>query len=122
LGQMLAKDARSRMQAANQRENHVWQEVKTRADWEKYRDTRLQALRASLGRFPSGPRELTVRVTRELQGDHHQALEIRLGHAAGTRPLALQSWRRNEALRRSGRELSFCSRTCNEGLPRRSGG
>jgi dienelactone hydrolase len=57
------------MQAANQRENHVWQEVKTLADWEKYRDTRLQALRTSLGRFPSAPRELPVRVTRELQGD-----------------------------------------------------
>src|SRR5579863_10245098 len=43
LAGMLARDARARVQAANVRENAAWANVKTRADWEKYRDARLQA-------------------------------------------------------------------------------
>src|SRR5205807_713830 len=66
---MLAQDARLRMQAAVLRENTAWQEVKTRADWEHFRDSRLQALRESLGQFPPVPQDLKVRVTRQLEGE-----------------------------------------------------
>src|SRR5437899_3194769 len=52
LPQMLADDARARLRAANLRESQAWQVVKTRADWEKFRDIRLQALRVSLGPLP----------------------------------------------------------------------
>src|SRR5712692_1329419 len=38
LSRMLDDDARARIRAANLRESRAWQEIKTRADWEKYRD------------------------------------------------------------------------------------
>ena len=66
---MLARDVRARLQAANQRESQAWSAITSRADWEKYRDPRLVALRASLGRFPAPPANLQVRVTRSLAGD-----------------------------------------------------
>jgi dienelactone hydrolase len=60
------------MQAANLRENKAWHEVKTRADWEKYRDTRVQALRDSLGQFSAIPKDLRVRVVRTLEGEGYR--------------------------------------------------
>jgi cephalosporin-C deacetylase-like acetyl esterase len=69
LAEMLARDVRARLQAANLRENEAWRKVSSRPDWENYRDVRLQALRASLGRFPPAPKDLKVRVTRTLDGD-----------------------------------------------------
>jgi cephalosporin-C deacetylase-like acetyl esterase len=69
---MLARHIWSRIQTANQRENRAWEQVKSRADWEKFRDARLQALRASLGRFPPVPQQVKVRVTRELRGDGYR--------------------------------------------------
>ena len=49
LGQMLSSDIRERMRAANQRETKHWQAIKTKADWEAYRDARIKALRDTLG-------------------------------------------------------------------------
>jgi cephalosporin-C deacetylase-like acetyl esterase len=69
---MLARDADSRIRAANRRETAAWQGVTTRADWEHYRDARLAALRASLGPFPPAPRDLKVRVTGRLEGDGYR--------------------------------------------------
>src|SRR5262245_24488815 len=65
----LARHAQARLQAANRRESQAWRQVQTRADWERYRDARLQALRASLGTFPPVPRDLKARVTGSLDGD-----------------------------------------------------
>jgi cephalosporin-C deacetylase-like acetyl esterase len=72
LAQMLAQDVRSRLQAVNVRENEAWRQVKDRADWEKFRDNRLNALRASLGRFPAPPADLHLQVTRTLEGDGYR--------------------------------------------------
>jgi hypothetical protein len=69
LAQLLAQDTRAGIRAANERETRAWREVKTRADWERFRDTRIQALRDALGPFPPGPADLKVRVVRELEGD-----------------------------------------------------
>ncbi len=69
---MLARDVRGRLQAANLRENRAWQQVKDRAGWEKFRDARLHALRASLGQFPTPPADLRVRVTRTQEGDGYR--------------------------------------------------
>jgi cephalosporin-C deacetylase-like acetyl esterase len=69
LGQMLSRSARSRRDAINQSETRAWEEIKTRQDWEPYRDIRVRALRDSLGRFPPVPKDLKVRVTRTLEGD-----------------------------------------------------
>jgi hypothetical protein len=73
---MLARDARARMGAANVRESQAWAAVQTRADWEKYRDTRIQALRDSLGRFPAARTEPKLRVTRTLDGDGYRVEDL----------------------------------------------
>jgi cephalosporin-C deacetylase-like acetyl esterase len=72
LRQMLAQDMRGRRTAANQRETKAWLAVQTRADWERYRDVRIQALRQSLGEFPPVPSDLHVRVTHTLEGDGYR--------------------------------------------------
>src|SRR5437870_2858108 len=64
LPKMLSSDARSRIRAANQRETKAWKELRSKADWEKYRDPRIAALRQSLGQPVEVPKELKVRVTR----------------------------------------------------------
>jgi hypothetical protein len=66
---MVSDDIRARRQAANQRETRLWREVKTRADWERYRDPRLQALRESLGQWGAPPKDLKLRVTHSIDGD-----------------------------------------------------
>jgi hypothetical protein len=72
LGQMLSRHARARRDEANRRETKAWRAIRDRADWERYRDDRLQALRDSLGTFPPVPRDLKVRVTRKLEGDGYR--------------------------------------------------
>jgi hypothetical protein len=69
LARLLALDVRERRQAANERATRAWQEVSMRDDWERFRDTRLQALRKSLGHWPAVPRDLKVRVMRTLERD-----------------------------------------------------
>jgi dienelactone hydrolase len=66
---MLWREAKRRMQAANQRETAVWRTVKNREDWEKFRDARLARLRASLGQFPEPPADLKIRTTSERNGE-----------------------------------------------------
>jgi dienelactone hydrolase len=72
LAGMLARDVRVRRQAVNQRETQAWQAVQTRADWERFRDTRLCALRESLGSSLSVPADLNVRVTGKVQGEGYR--------------------------------------------------
>src|SRR5689334_24864967 len=71
LPRMIGRDARARIELANQRESKAWSEIRTRADWEKYRDAKVRALRESLGADEPFPPELKVWVTRtlEAQGD-----------------------------------------------------
>lgn len=69
LPRMMWKDATRRMQEANLRESKAFAEVTTKEQWEKYRDVRIQKLKESLGTFPEPPKEMRVKVTRELQGD-----------------------------------------------------
>jgi hypothetical protein len=70
--QLLADNVRARRDAANRRENEAWRALQTRADWERYRDARLKALRDSLGAFPPPPKDLKVRVTRTLAGEGYK--------------------------------------------------
>jgi cephalosporin-C deacetylase-like acetyl esterase len=72
LGTMVSHDVRRRLQKANQRETMAWLELKNRTDWERFRDVRLQALRASLGRFPLVPKDLKVRITGTVLGDGYR--------------------------------------------------
>jgi cephalosporin-C deacetylase-like acetyl esterase len=72
LPKMLSADARNRIRTANQRETKAWQELKTKADWEKFKEPRLAALRASLGQPIEVPKDLNVRVTKTLEGDGYK--------------------------------------------------
>jgi dienelactone hydrolase len=72
LGKMLARSVEARIRAAALRENRAWHEVKTLADWERFRERRLEALRASLGQFPPPPKDLRVRVTGTRTGDGYR--------------------------------------------------
>jgi dienelactone hydrolase len=68
LSRMVWQEGRTRLRAAALRENEAWQKVQTRADWEAFRDSRVRALRESLGPLPAPPIDRKVRVTRSLKG------------------------------------------------------
>jgi dienelactone hydrolase len=66
---MLSDDIRKRIQEANERETAAWKEIKTREQWERYRDKKVKALRDSLS-LPDGPRgKPTTHVTGTIKGD-----------------------------------------------------
>lgn len=66
---ILADDVQQRTVEAGERETSSWKTLKSKADWEKFRDVRIKALRDSLGPFPEAPHGLNLRVTRTLEGD-----------------------------------------------------
>lgn len=72
LGQMLYRSVKARLTEANDRDREAWREVKTREQWEEFRDQRLDKLRASLGQWPAPPTDLKVRVTRTLTGEGYR--------------------------------------------------
>lgn len=80
---MISRDARARIEAANRRESQAWGEIRTRDDWEKYRDARIVALRESLGAAEPTPKDMKVKVTGKLEGRGHRienlVFESRLG-------------------------------------------
>ncbi len=53
----------------NRRDVEAWRAIKTKDDWEKFRDQRIAALRKSLGNFPEAPKQVKVVTTKKLQGD-----------------------------------------------------
>jgi dienelactone hydrolase len=66
---MLAADLRKRTQEANERESKLFAAVRTKAEWEKYRDERIAKLRESLGPFPAVPKDMRVVTTKTIDGD-----------------------------------------------------
>ncbi len=62
LNQMLARDATRRRRAVNEADLKAWQQIKAKADWEKFRDVRIKALKESLGTFPAAGKKVEVRV------------------------------------------------------------
>ena len=71
LGEMVEQNIRSRTLKVLEAEKREWEHVKTLADWERFRDPRIKALAASLGKFPDrGP--LGARVTSEFHGDGYR--------------------------------------------------
>jgi dienelactone hydrolase len=66
---MIGHDARVRIEEANRRESQAWAAVQSREDWEKYRDAKVQALRASFGATAEVPKDLSVKVTKKLDGE-----------------------------------------------------
>ena len=68
-GKTIRDDARDRIRAVNLRESRAWRKIRTREEWEAYRDKRIVALDRSLGSFPQVPQTLNVRVTRTIEGE-----------------------------------------------------
>jgi cephalosporin-C deacetylase-like acetyl esterase len=66
---MMWADAKKRMQEANLHESKAFAEVKTKEQWERYRDARIAKLKESLGTWPEAPKDMKVKVTRTLDGD-----------------------------------------------------
>jgi dienelactone hydrolase len=69
LAQMLAKDARTRIQAANRRESAAWHLLRSKQDWERYRDERVGKLRDSIGKLPAPGTELKTIETKRFESD-----------------------------------------------------
>jgi dienelactone hydrolase len=69
LPHMLQRDVHTRLRAANASETNAWRSVESLEDWERFRDTRIEALRHSLGQFPAEPADVKVLTTRTFEGD-----------------------------------------------------
>src|SRR5262245_61655490 len=65
---------RKQIEEANRRDREAWNKVRSRADWEKFRDERIKALRESLGTFPDVPNPVLATVTQNIRAKE-QALE-----------------------------------------------
>lgn len=67
-GGMVERDIRGRVHAAHQNEAALFDQVKSREDWERFRDQRVKALRAALGPLPAPGGEIKVQAARTVQG------------------------------------------------------
>jgi dienelactone hydrolase len=67
----LSDALRDQIAAANRRDRDAWAGVKTKADWEQFREERIKALRESLGSFPEVPRFMRIEVTRTIRADDY---------------------------------------------------
>ncbi|MHC4538756.1 MAG: nucleoside hydrolase [Planctomycetota bacterium] len=76
LAGMVSRDIERRRLLAIQRENTAWSKVKSRDDWERFRDQRLNALRESLGQFPPPPKDLNIETTGRIEGDGYRIENI----------------------------------------------
>lgn len=76
LAPMLERDLHRRHEAANRRDAAAWAQVASREDWERFLTPRLEALRASLGCFPSLPVELKTWTTGSVEGDGFQIRKV----------------------------------------------
>lgn len=65
---MVQRRLRKRAEQAIFEERRAWEAVKTRQDWERFREVRLRALRESVGQFPPPRPPLDVRVTARHEG------------------------------------------------------
>ncbi len=66
---MIERDIVRRTAQVNARNREEWGKIKSRAQWEKYRDERIDRLRKSLGEYPPPPVKLNVRTTGTVAGD-----------------------------------------------------
>jgi dienelactone hydrolase len=73
---MVSRDIERRRLRAIQKENMAWSHVKSRNDWERFRDHRLNALRESLGQFPPPPDDLNIETTGRIEGDGYRIENI----------------------------------------------
>lgn len=66
---MIERDIERRSKEVNARNRAEWGKIKTKEQWEKFRDERIDKLRKSLGKYPALPAKLNVRTTGTVNGD-----------------------------------------------------
>lgn len=66
---MLSSNLRARRTRVNRQDVAAWRKVKSRSDWEAFRDRRIAALRKSLGTLPAVPGDIKPRTTGSFRGD-----------------------------------------------------
>jgi hypothetical protein len=76
LEDMLERDLRRRHEAANHRDAAAWAQIASRDEWERFLAPRLEALRASLGRFPAPPAELRTWTAGSVEGDRFRIEKV----------------------------------------------
>jgi dienelactone hydrolase len=74
----LSRDAKARLLDANRRSTEEWKQIKTKADWEKFRDAKLKALAEGilLGGDLGKPITVKPRVTGTIDGDGYRIEKI----------------------------------------------
>ena len=72
LREMLGADIRKRRKEANERESAAWAKVKTKEDWEQFRDSRIKALRQSVSRIVPLSEPLNEKVTGTFRGEGYE--------------------------------------------------
>lgn len=68
-GATIPDDLGRRLRAANLRSSAEWQAVKTRDDWQRFRDEKLRLLREAIGPLPEELGDLRLQVTGTVIGD-----------------------------------------------------
>jgi len=82
LATMLDRQVRDRVRKILEQEKNSWAQVRTVADWERFREPRLRALANSLGEFP--PRSaLETRIVKEFQGKDYRRQDLVYQSRAG---------------------------------------
>lgn len=74
--QSLLQDLQSRCRAINQQDREDWLKINSKEDWESFRNPRIDALKRSLGIFPSSAESPNLYVTRILKGDGYNIENI----------------------------------------------
>lgn len=75
IASMLSHQLEDQFERASDTVRREWDQVDTRSDWERFRNVRISALKASLGEFP--PRiPLGTRITKEFEGDGYRRQDL----------------------------------------------
>jgi dienelactone hydrolase len=75
IAQMLPHQLRGQYRRNADEVRSQFEQVSTRADWEHFRDVRINALKASMGEFPART-PLQTRVTKEFEGDGYRRQDL----------------------------------------------
>ena len=75
LASMLRHQLETQFSQVDDAVRREWEGVKTRDDWERFRDVRIGALKASLGEFPSRT-PLRTKITKEFEGNGYRRQDI----------------------------------------------
>jgi dienelactone hydrolase len=73
---MVADDVERHKREAERREDETWRQVTSAADWERFRDARIDAMRRSFGAFPPPPHSLALEATGEIEGDRFRVRKL----------------------------------------------